>query len=390
MLRFIRIYSLAFMMVFVINTNINAGAEANTKVNFYGHLLHMTYDYGFTTLQLKRLDQQELSNQANAFRNSGLENAAVSISQHAKTYVLDDMGINLFIDKFIQQQFNPDKGNEKTFIKYLLLKELGYDVILTRTGTQLNCMGNLSFTPGRYIYITYNNKVYKDLDFNKRQQSGKHFIFMDRVKTYASLSRNILNLPKIHAKKKTKVLEFKYNGLEYMVNAQANQSVIEFLEDLPMYKIGREYTRLGVSTELDNSLMSYLREQTRTMNKVEKAQFLLSFVQQAIPYGSDYTKYGEERYYYPEQTVTASTADCEDKTFLYSYLLRRVAGLQTVALYFEHDEHLSIGIEIPDYSDAYSFKYDGKYYISCEPTAQSPKLGYSAFDLNRVTKVTRL
>lgn len=385
-----RLYIVAFMMIFVINTNINAGAEAHTKIDFYGHLLPMSYDYRFTTLRLNRLDQQELNDQANTLRNQSLEHATNAISQHAKTYGLDDIGIHLLIDKFTKQQFSNEYKNEQTFIKYLLLKKLGYDVILTRTGTQLNCMGNLSFTPGRYIYISYNNKVYKDLDFDKRNQSGKHFIFMDRVKTYATMSRNILNLPKIHAKKKTKLLEFRYGGTDYLVNAQANQSIIEFLEDLPMYKIGREYTRLGVSSELDNSLISYLRQQSREMSKVEKAKYLLAFVQQAIPYGSDYTKYGEERYYYPEQTVTASTADCEDKTFLYSYLLRRVGGLNSVALYFEHDEHLSLGIEIPEYSEAYSFKYDGKYYISCEPTARSPKLGFSAFDLSRVTKVTPL
>lgn len=390
MLKYLRIYIVAFMMIFVINTDINAGAEANARVDFYGHNLHMVYDHSFSSLKLSRLDQQELAVQASTFRNNSLKHAAGWINEHRKDYDLDDMGVNIFLDKFVDQQFSKERKNEKTFIKYLILKELGYDVILTRTASQLNCLGNLSFTPGRYIFINYNNKVYKDLDFKKRNQSGKHFIFMDKLKTYKTLSRNVLNLPKINAKKKAKDLHFRYNGTDYDVSAEANESIVEFLGDLPMYKIGKEYTQLRVSSELNRTLMSYLRQQTTDMTQVEKAQFLLAFVQQAIPYGSDYTKYGEERYYYPEQTITAATADCEDKTFLYSYLLKRIAGLNTVALYYELDEHLSIGIEIPNYSDSYSFKYDGKFYIACEPTAQNPRLGYSAFDLNRVTKVTPL
>ena len=157
-----------------------------------------------------------------------------------------------------------------------------------------------------------------------------------------------------------------------------------------MYDIGSEYTRLSMSSEMKSSLIAYLKRETSSLSKVEQLKFLLAFVQQAVPYGSDYTKYGEERYYYPEQTIMAATADCEDKTFLLAYLAREISGVESVALYFENDEHLSIGLKIPGYEDSYSFKYKGAYYVACEPTAQTARLGKSAIDLSRVTKVTPL
>ena len=390
MLRNLRIYLLGFLTLFVINLDISAGAEANAKVDFYGHELRIAYDYGFSTMKLNALSQTEFSNHIKSFRNKNLKSTLNNISEIKSIYNLGDVGLILLIDKFINQQFSTDRQNEKALIKYLILKELNYDVLLTRTGSSLNVLGNLSFTPGRYIYISYNNKVYKDLDFSKRSQKGKHYIFMDEKKTYGTINRNPLNLPRINARIQEKNLQFKHQSIDHEIKAISNQSIQEFLADLPMYSIGNEYTSLRMSTELRKSLVSYLRLQTQNMSKVETAQFLLAFVQQAIPYGSDYTKYGEERYYYPEQTVMASTADCEDKTFLLSYLAKEIAGINSVALYFENDEHLSIGLQIPDYSDSYSFKYKGNYYVACEPTAKTARLGLSSIDLSRVTKVTSL
>lgn len=385
-----RIYSLAFLSLFVININTNAGAEAHGSIDFYGHKLNIMYDYSYSTLEFRTLDQQEFNRYTELFRNRNLIHTMELLESQMQLYALDDIGTVLLIDKFVMQHIASGRQNERTFIKYLLLKELGYDVILTRTGNSLNCLGNLSFTPGRYIYIQYNNKVYKDLDFAKRVQKGKHFIFMDKVKTFRTMSRNPLNLPKISAKKQHKHLQFRHASKQYELDVTSNESVLEFLTDLPMYSIGNEYTKLRLSAEMRNSLIPYLQEQTSSMKTAEKAQFLLAFVQQVIPYGSDLIKYGEERYYYPEQTIMASTADCEDKTFLLSYLAREVAGLQSVALYFENDEHLGIGLQIPNYEDSYSFKYQGKYYVACEPTAKTARLGHSAIPMNRVTKVTPL
>ena len=156
-----------------------------------------------------------------------------------------------------------------------------------------------------------------------------------------------------------------------------------------MYNIGSEYTSLTLTRELNKSLIPYLRQQIIGMTKSEAASFLLAFVQQVTAYGSDYEKYGEERFYYPEETIMASTADCEDKTFLMAYLSKKLLNLKTVGLYFEYDEHLSLGILLPEQA-TFSFKYKGEKYLACEPTAKTPRLGYSSIDLGRVTRVIPL
>ncbi|MFT7230124.1 MAG: hypothetical protein ACI9GO_000587, partial [Bacteroidia bacterium] len=137
-------------------------------------------------------------------------------------------------------------------------------------------------------------------------------------------------------------------------------------------------------------VVEYLRAQVADRETVDQVRFLLAFVQQVVPYGSDYAKYGEERFYYPEETIMASTADCEDKAMLLAYLTKEILGFKSVGLFFQKDEHLSLGIEIPGYEPTGSFGYNGKTYVSCEPTAKYPRLTQSQFSLKRVDQVIEL
>jgi hypothetical protein len=154
-----------------------------------------------------------------------------------------------------------------------------------------------------------------------------------------------------------------------------------------MFEIGKAFTDVPVSAEMDSSLMNYLKQQLKGLELIDQVRFLLAFVQQVVPYGSDYEKYGEERFYYPEETIMSASSDCEDKAMLMSYLTYKILGLKSIGLFFKKDEHLSLGIEIPGYAPHGSFNYAGKTYVSCEPTAPSPRIPQSQFSLQRVDEV---
>jgi hypothetical protein len=374
----------------VISIQIDAGSSLTSKVDFYGHQLNLTYDQQLSQLRFYAYDQREIAGKISYYRNSALKHAVYGVRKLAENYKLDDIALTLLIDKYAAEISKSTNSNQQVFIKYLMLKELEYDVLLTKTGTTLNCMGHLAFTPGRYISIQYNNKVYKDLDFKNRKNKGKHTIFGDSKQTSKRIGHNIKLAPFINARKRSKLLRFNFGVEKHEFTAESNQSIVEFLADIPMYKVGIEFTSLHMSKEMDTTVIAYLTGQIADREIVDQVRFLLAFVQQVVPYGSDYDKYGEERFYYPEETIMASTADCEDKAMLLAYLTKEILGLNSVGLYFQKDEHLSLGIEIPGYEPTGSFGYNGKQYVSCEPTANYPRLTQSQFSLDRVNKVIEL
>lgn len=386
MLKWIHISLLSALLLTV--ANINAGSAVNQSFDFYGHTVSTQSDPQLYSFKLYKLSQKEITQNMTFFRSGSLTSTAKSLERTAQFYRLDDLGLSLMVDKYAERIAG--NNNEKIFIKYILLKELNYDVILTRTDGILNCLGNTSFKPGRYIYINYANKVYKDLNFNNRTNYPKHLVYMDTKRTYRVLSRNELKLPQINAITTHKNFEVTYGFNTQVYHARSNKSITNYLGDLPLFNVGFTFTRMPLSREIKQSVMSDLRETIDTMSRIDAIKYLLAFTQQVTPYGSDYDKYGEELYYYPEQTLMATTADCEDKAMLLAYLLKELVQVNSIGLYFENDEHLSLAIEMPGYKGSNSFDYQNKNYVSCEPTAKTPKLGQSQFSLKRVTEVMPL
>ena len=182
------------------NSQINAGSATQGNFDFYGHSVSIPYEYSYTSIEFNNLNQSTISEFMRRYRDHNLTETAQKIKMQQKLFELDDVGVVIMIDKMLNGLMSKEAVNQKNFVKYLILKELDYDVLLTRTGDQLNCLGNLSFVPGRYLFIKYNNKVYKDLDFKKRINGGKHLIFIDQYKTYRTIQRDVLHTPKINAK----------------------------------------------------------------------------------------------------------------------------------------------------------------------------------------------
>ncbi len=381
--------SLTIILIAIV-ANSNAGSALTTLVDFYGHNVRITFDKQLSHLQFYTYDQREIDVKLGYYRNANLTASAYSLRKNILYYRLDGAATTILADKYATQITKSKNSNQQVFVKYLMMKELGFDVILTKTGTKLNCLGNLSFTPGRYIFIRYNGKNYKDLDFKNRKNYGKHLIYRDAKRTIKRIQRNTRSVPAINARQSSKRIQFTFGKEKHTITAQSNQSVTEFLGDLPLFEVGREFTQIQMSNAMDSTLMKYLRAEIYDKEVQEQVRFLLAFVQQVVPYGSDYDKYGEERFYYPEETIMASSADCEDKAMLLAYLCRDILHLNTVALYFQKNEHLSLGIEIPNYDPHGSFGYKGKRYVSCEPTANYPRLTQSQFKLERIDQVIEL
>ena len=107
------------------------------------------------------------------------------------------------------------------------------------------------------------------------------------------------------------------------------------------------------------------------MDDIDKAQFLLRFVQNNIDYERDEFVYGQQDYIqYPAETLLLKTGDCEDMSFLLLTLYEK-AGLDAVII--QAEDHTSVGVDIPLEKGRYvtALGSDVRYYIA-EPTGYYP------------------
>ena len=109
------------------------------------------------------------------------------------------------------------------------------------------------------------------------------------------------------------------------------------------------------------------------MTEIEAANILLNFVQTSLEYKTDDEVWGEERAFFPDETLHYPYCDCEDRAILYTRLVRDLMGLNVVLLYYPG--HLATAVNFNEKVSGDYFLVSGKKYVVCDPTFINASVG---------------
>ncbi|MFT5513775.1 MAG: hypothetical protein ACI8SE_002185, partial [Bacteroidia bacterium] len=359
-------------------------------VDFYGHALDFTAASISNVKAPFTINKQSVTHAVNSIKNEDIEDIINEVRATQALFHLDGMGVVLLSDKIITQ-ITPSK-NTQSLLKYRLLQALNYDVQLTYTRNTISCFGRLAQKPASSVYIVYRNKRYTNLNFNDMRTHGIRYVYDDTE--YTSLSKALDysgEAPEVNAKQSSSYLTWSFQGKLYRLKAVQNISFNEYLNDLPQFELGPAYVKMSHSKEFQSSVLTPLEQYLATMHSnMQKANFLLQFAQSAFEYKTDGDQYGQEKYNFPEETVNTTFSDCEDRTILLAFLYKKLLGFESVMLHFENEQHVCLGVKIPNRSNAYSFKYKDEAYMVCEPTGIGFDVGETGIPLKKITEVIDL
>ncbi len=360
------------------------------SIDFYGHALHFTTDQIANTKAPYTINKQSVHHALAQTKKASLTTIANEITEAKETYKLDGLGVVLLTDKLVKSV--TQSKNTQNILKYNLLKELAYDVQLTYTKTTITCFGRLSQTPASSVYILYKNKRYTNLNFTDLRTQGTRYVYDDTdVEDNFKAFDYTGKAPAISAKQTYKYLTWAFQGKLYHLKAIRNISFNEYLNDLPQFSLGSDYVKMDHSSEFQSSVLLPLENYMAEMSSnTQKCNFLLKFVQSAFKYKTDGDQYGREKYNFPEETVTTTFSDCEDRTLLLAYLYKKLLGFDSVMLHFEKEKHVCLGVKIPNRSNSYSFKYKDEAYMVTEPTGIGFDVGETGIPLKNITEVIEL
>ena len=129
-------------------------------------------------------------------------------------------------------------------------------------------------------------------------------------------------------------------------------------------------------TYTDSTILSfrdYLEESSKGMTKLDRANYVLRFVQENIEYTKDSSGKGMNEYWkYPYETLYDMRGDCEDSAILYAALMKSLGYEVALILY---DDHMATGIGMPSGTSGTYYEKNGVRYYYCETTATGWWLG---------------
>ena len=285
--------------------------------------------------------------------------------------------------------------NESVVLRSFLMNQSGFKIRMGRSNddNKLHLLVATADDMFNRMYWTIDNVRYY-LAENVRL-SGLH-IFDTKFPNEQEM-RLVIEKEQKFLKKPTmrKVLRSKrYQNVS--VNYSVNENTLSFYSDYPKSYVRNNavsqwyyFANTPFSEETRNQIYPTIKAAISGKTEAEAANIIINFVQTAFEYKTDDEMWGEERSLFPEETLYYQYSDCEDRSILFSRMIRDLLGLDVVLLYYPG--HLATAVRFNEDVSGDHLIIGGKKYIVCDPTYIGASIGRTMPNMdNSQAKVLRL
>lgn len=355
------------------------GALAHTEgkkiiVELYGHSLSFNYQPEKPTA--------ESINEITAFYRDSKQTAALieQMDSLLRPFDADDMVRLMLLKKLVAVAYENETQKLQTLFMYCVMLEQHKDVLLGHSEQKFTLYARTNVAIDNCLFIQKGSHIFYDVSFSQTAvpEIQQEYAAARDDKKYVPLVMNIITPPRFDALHAEKVLPFEYDGFVYFFKTRINLSLVKYYNELPPISINTVYLNYGLSTEAKQSLVKEMQKGIGGMSKSQALDFILKFSQQAIEYKKDVL----EKFSFPEETLIANYADCEDKATLFATLVKDILGVRTVALYYKNVEHINVAVASWNKQIEGNFTFNNEQYIVCEPSGKGYSPGENSINSN--------
>ncbi|MDE5422434.1 hypothetical protein L3073_09470 [Ancylomarina sp. DW003] len=300
--------------------------------------------------------------------------------KYSNAMKLNDWAYYMLVDK-LSKQIHPEDNNSKELLTWFILVKSGYNAKIGYNANDVSLLLASKQQIFRYPYVSLNGCNYylpKSLNSTistyKKDFEGSNELF--NVSLYKS--------PNLGAETKTRNLSFNYRGENHSLAFDYQPSLIAFYNEYPVVDF-TTYFNASVSELTHESIVNQLKPILDNKSELEQVEILLTFIHQAFPYQTDEEQFGREKYFFVEDIFSYPYSDCEDRSVLFTYLVRSLVGLNTLGL--KTTGHVFTAVELENVRGDY-VDYKRGHYIVCDPTYMGASVGVAMPDvLNQNLKI---
>lgn len=337
-------------------------ATPTMQFDLYGTSCDVHADLSNLRFKLPSLEEKSI---ADAWKNLSKEKYDGLLHDclaQRKALGLADWGYLQMLGRMSEQLLG--KGsNEAVLLQMYLLAQSGYRVRLARADNRLVLLMPFNHTVYGYSYINLDG--IKHYVLSKEKHKG---LYVCDVMFPREQVANILmsRLPELGggAKRSRTVAADQFGTMKATV--AVDERLIQFLNDYPLSDAWNYYALAGLSDGVKATLYPALRKQLEGKSKKKAAHMLLDFVQTGFDYATDDEQFGYERPLFGDESFFYPKNDCEDRSILYSILVRDLLGLDVVLVNWPG--HLATAVAFPESVEGDYFTIDGRRYTVCDPT----------------------
>ena len=346
---------------------------SNLVFDFYSSNITIQYDKN-TDFTLQKIDKNNISNFWEMMSKTNFTLLLDQIQNEKENLNLNDWATYQLIHKLGMAIFK-ENNNANLFTWFVLIK-MNYDTKVGYNKDKIYLMSTIENNLFQVSFFTLKNKKYYILRADgQTQKIGTLYTYSgDYPKAINKLSFNIYNELKFFKNLETKNLTFNYNNEKYIIQTQYSQDLVKFYKSFPQtdYNV---YFKTKSSTPFSNSILVKIAPLIKGKSEIEAVNLLLRFVQTSFKYKTDQDQFDYEKVMFPEETVNYPYSDCEDRSILFSYLVKNLLKLDVVAV--KYSDHLATAVALSSKISGDSFNYKNTQYTIADATYINANAGTS-------------
>jgi hypothetical protein len=143
------------------------------------------------------------------------------------------------------------------------------------------------------------------------------------------------------------------------------------------------YANTPLAKDVKEQLYPQLRPTINGKSQLDAVNILLNWVQTGFEYEYDDKVWGGDRAFFAEESLNYPYCDCEDRSILFTRLVRDLLGLKCVLVYYP--DHLAAAVCFTESVNGDYIQLNGQRYIVSDPTYIGAPVGITMPNMNNQT-----
>lgn len=181
-----------------------------------------------------------------------------------------------------------------------------------------------------------------------------------------------------------------------VATVKINQNLMAFYNTYPTSMVGDNfmtrwamYANTPMAKDVTKQLYPQLKSIISDKSQLDAANILLNWVQTGFEYEYDDKVWGDDRAFFAEESLNYPYCDCEDRSILFTRLVRDLLGLKCILIYYPG--HLACAVRFTDNVSGDYLLLNGQKYVVTDPTYIGASVGMTMPKMdNQTAKVILL
>ncbi len=365
---------------------VDVPVEQGIFLPFYGADVSVAFS-GKDLPELKNITEKQISKFWMAMGEQNFDAALYDLQRAREELDLCDWAYFSLCHR-LSEELYPDDGNAATLLSAYALCQSGYKIRIGRD-SGASKLHILAATDYNML-----NRPYWEL-------GGERFFLMDDsgVTSMNIYDRGFEGEQKLRMKISGRNLFPESPTAERVIASSefprtrsavsANANLIEFYKDYPMIMIGSDsrtrwsFYLTELSETAKRNLYPTLRNAIQGKSELEAVEVLLNFIQTGFEYGYDTQIWGDDRAFFPEETLYYPFDDCEDRAVLFARLVKDLLGLKMALIYYPG--HLATAVHFNSNVKGDYISIGDEKYTVCDPTYINANVGRTMPNMDNST-----